>query len=295
MINIFDKLYYILSNDNYILRCFRYLVRVSANLYAKYMMPVNSKLCIVDKDTFIVSLTSFPARISNIWITIATLLNQDYDNMKVILWLSGEEFSSKENLPEKLLALQQKGLDIQIVPDNLKPHKKYFYAMRKYPNNTLITVDDDILYRSDLISSLVKAHEKFPGCVICNRGVIISSSNYSTWKKGVECNVPNSSLLPTGIAGVLYPRFCYDKTNIFDVNAIKETCLSGDDLWLSFMTRSVGTKVVLNKYKTGLITLLSSQKSALCVKNIGQNRNDLQIANLDKWAKSRLGKSFYLK
>lgn len=55
MINIFDKLYDILSNDNFILRCFRYLVRVSANLYAKYMMPVNSKSCIVDNDTVIVS------------------------------------------------------------------------------------------------------------------------------------------------------------------------------------------------------------------------------------------------
>lgn len=295
MINIFDKLYYILSNDNFILRCLRYLVRVSANLYAKYMMPVNSKSCIEDNDTVIVSLTSFPARISNVWITIATLLNQDYDNMKVILWLSGEEFPSKENLPAKLLALQQKGLDIQIVPDNLKPHKKYFYAMRKYPNNTLITVDDDILYRSDLISSLVKAHEKFPGCVICNRGVNIGEDAYVSWKHtdGKQASVPSHRIMPTGIGGVLYAPGCYDNKYIFDIDVIKRTCLNGDDLWLNFMTRSIGTKVVLTGFKTGLVTLLTSQSSALCNNNVGQNKNDAQIAAINEWANRELGISFY--
>ena len=297
MINFFDRLYFILSIDNFILRCLRYLVRVSANLYAKYMMPVNSKSCIEDNDTVIVSLTSFPARISNVWITIATLLNQDYDNMKVILWLSGEEFPSKENLPAKLLALQQKGLDIQIVPDNLKPHKKYFYAMRKYPNNTLITVDDDILYRSDLISSLVKAHEKFPGCVICNRGVNIGEDAYVSWKHtdGKQASVPSHRIMPTGIGGVLYPPGCYDNKHIFNIDVIKRTCLNGDDLWLNFMTRSIGTKVVLTGFKTGLVTLLTSQSSALCNNNVGQNKNDVQIAAINEWAKKTLSFDFYIR
>ena len=297
MINFFDRLYFILSIDNFILRCLRYLVRVSANLYAKYMMPVNSKSCIEDNDTVIVSLTSFPARISNVWITIATLLNQDYDNMKVILWLSGEEFPSKENLPAKLLALQQKGLDIQIVPDNLKPHKKYFYAMRKYPNNTLITVDDDILYRSDLISSLVKAHEKFPGCVICNRGVNIGEDAYVSWKHtdGKQASVPSHRIMPTGIGGVLYPPGCYDNKHIFNIDVIKRTCLNGDDLWLNFMTRSIGTKVVLTGFKTGLVTLLTSQSSALCNNNVGQNKNDVQIAAINEWAKKTLSYDFYIR
>ena len=297
MINFFDRLYFILSIDNFILRCLRYLVRVSANLYAKYMMPVNSKSCIEDNDTVIVSLTSFPARISNVWITIATLLNQDYDNMKVILWLSGEEFPSKENLPAKLLALQQKGLDIQIVPDNLKPHKKYFYAMRKYPNNTLITVDDDILYRSDLISSLVKAHEKFPDCVICNRGINIGEDAYVSWKHtdGKQASVPSHRIMPTGIGGVLYPPGCYDNKHIFNIDVIKRTCLNGDDLWLNFMTRSIGTKVVLTGFKTGLVTLLTSQSSALCNNNVGQNKNDVQIAAINEWAKKTLSYDFYIR
>lgn len=297
MINFFDRLYFILSIDNFILRCLRYLVRVSANLYAKYMMPVNSKSCIEDNDTVIVSLTSFPARISNVWITIATLLNQDYDNMKVILWLSGEEFPSKENLPAKLLALQQKGLDIQIVPDNLKPHKKYFYAMRKYPNNTMITVDDDILYRSDLISSLVKAHKKFPGCVICNRGVNIGEDAYVSWKHtdGKQASVPSHRIMPTGIGGVLYPPGCYDNKHIFNIDVIKRTCLNGDDLWLNFMTRSIGTKVVLTGFKTGLLTLLTSQSSALCNNNVGQNKNDVQIAAINEWAKKTLSFDFYIR
>ena len=167
--------------------------------------------------------------------------------------------------------------------------------MRKYPNNTLITVDDDILYRSDLISSLVKAHEKFPGCVICNRGVNIGEDAYVSWKHtdGKQASVPSHRIMPTGIGGVLYAPGCYDNKYIFDIDVIKRTCLNGDDLWLNFMTRSIGTKVVLTGFKTGLVTLLTSQSSALCNNNVGQNKNDVQIAAINEWANRELGISFY--
>ena len=30
--------------------------------------------------------------------------------------------------------------------DDLKPHKKYFFAFKEYPNDLVITIDDDVLY-----------------------------------------------------------------------------------------------------------------------------------------------------
>lgn len=294
MLKILDSLYFCIPRCNVFWRLVRYGIRVLANLYARYLMQIRQKECVVDSKTVIVSLTSFPARIENVWITIATLLNQNYKNMKVMLWLSRDQFTSLDILPKRLLALQKYGLEINLVDDDLRPHKKYFYAMQKYPDNDIITVDDDILYNPELVSSLVECSKTNPGCVICHRGVKIGKGSYSTWKPALDSKQPSHNIMPTGIGGVLYPRNCYDKARIFDVDAIKKTCLHGDDLWLNLMTRSIGTMVVLSGFHTGLVTILSSQQSALCNVNIGNNRNDQQITALDELCREKYGLDFFV-
>lgn len=296
MLELLDKLYYMMPQTNIVWRSVRYGIRVLINLYARYFMIIHSKRKDVAEDTIIVSLTSFPERIHQLWITIATLLNQEYENLHVILWVSQEQFSSIDTLPRRLLALQYKGLEICFVPNDLRPHKKYFYVMQQFPNNNVVTVDDDIIYHPHLIGALVKAHKQYPDCVICNRGINICRGSYTTWKYADirQAGIPTNEIMPTGIGGVLYPSGCYNKKYIFDVGVIKQTCLNGDDLWLNFVTRSIGTKVVLTGFRTGLVTLLSSQSSALCKSNVEGCRNDKQIAAIDNWAKKTLGIRFYV-
>lgn len=61
----------------------------------------------------IISLTSFPARISTLHITISSLLCQTKKPNMIILQLSEDEFPNKENdLPENLLKLKEFGLTI---------------------------------------------------------------------------------------------------------------------------------------------------------------------------------------
>lgn len=265
-------------------------------MYANTMMRCGSKKMYIDTETVIVSLTSFPARINNLHITIVSLLNQNFDNIHVVLWLSRAQFPKEmECLPRSLVRLTKKGLDIRFVDDDLRPHKKYIYAFKEWPDHCIVTVDDDIIYNPHLVEALVKMHEMYPDCVICNRGINIEKNAYVSWKHtdDTQAGVPSHRIMPTGIGGVLYPPGCYDNKHIFDIDAIKRTCLNGDDLWLNFMTRSIGTKVVLTGFKTGLVTLLTSQSSALCNNNVGQNMNDVQIAAINDWANKELGISFY--
>ena len=58
------------------------------------------------EETYIVSITSFPARINEIWITIETLLRQSFKPDKIILWLGEEQFPDKQ-LPESLTMLKE--------------------------------------------------------------------------------------------------------------------------------------------------------------------------------------------
>lgn len=60
----------------------------------------------------IVSLTSYPARISTVHLTIDTLLSQTRKADKIILWLAPEQFPNKEDdLPAQLLAQTEGGIN----------------------------------------------------------------------------------------------------------------------------------------------------------------------------------------
>ena len=72
----------------------------------------------------IVSLTSFPARIDIVDITIKSLLMQSLKPDEIILWLAKGQFSGEENgLPTKLLKLKKYGLTINWCND-IKSYKK---------------------------------------------------------------------------------------------------------------------------------------------------------------------------
>lgn len=295
MLQYFDKWYSQISTNYLLLRILRYAIRVSANIYVRYALRAKTDKTYISDDTLIVSLTSYPARISKLWMVIKTLLNQKLvDNFKVILWLSENQFpKGLDSLPKSLTNLIEKGLDIRFVSDDLKSHKKYYYAFKEYPNNIVVTVDDDVLYSPILLRTLLDAHDKYSDCVICNRGIKINKEkSYRNWDKVDNFMIPVSSIMPTGIGGVLYPPHCYNN-NIFNIEAIKSTCINGDDLWLNLMCRLNGTKVVHTEEKFGFITVLSSQETALCIENVDHDKNDMQIAGISDWAKNMQKDFFY--
>lgn len=238
----------------------------------------------------IISLTSFPKRINVIWITVNSLLGQTYKPDRIILWLAEEEFENKlDSLPENLLKLQDKGLSIEFCR-NLRSHKKYYEAMRNYPNDIVITVDDDIIYPEGLVEELMKLHEKYPDEIICTRGHKITYKNgevlpYSQWIHNVPLvEVPRIDICPTGVGGVLYPPNSLNK-NLFNEAEIRECCFNADDLWLKTMGVLNGTKVVKSrKYQDHFFQVKGTKESSLYNENVIENKNDIQMkAILDKY------------
>ena len=311
MIALLDKYYFKCSGEKYKksfgvkLSCF--LIRILANVYAKWIMPINVKNKDIDENTVLCSLTSFPARIDSVWMTIATLLNSDYENMRVVLWLSKEQFSDVNCLPFKLRKLEKKGLIIKFLNDDLRPHKKYYGCLTQYPNNTFITFDDDVLYHPSLVGRLMDVHAKHPHSIICNRTMkIVKDTNYRCWGQYRPKNQQRAleesrllNLLPTGCGGVLYPVGCFDDTKVLDVHVIKETALNTDDLWLNFWARYNNVEILHSGYRYGLITLVGSQRHSLTSLNVAKaqnadNRNDMEKDKLSKWAMKKLNVDFFV-
>ena len=86
----------------------------------------------------IVSLTTYPKRFNVVYLTIESLMNQTMKPDKIILWLKKEELSYGK-IPQKILKLKSRGLDIRIVNENLRSYKKLVYAVEEFPTSNIIT------------------------------------------------------------------------------------------------------------------------------------------------------------
>jgi len=233
----------------------------------------------------IVSLTSYPARINVVHITIESILSQAMKPDMVILWLAAEQFEGGEDsLPHELRRLTKYGLTIRWC-DDLKPHKKYYYTMKEYSDDIVITVDDDVIYPKELVKKLYESYQKHPHAVSATRVHRIETDEdgllpYSNWTLNYRTmDEPSMALIATGVGGVLYPPHCLHP-ELFNKEAIMETCLNADDLWLKTMGILNGTPTVLANFEHKIKQIDGTEETALWLDNKLSGGNDRQLSNI---------------
>lgn len=236
------------------------------------------------KRKLIVSLTSIPPRMDKVWITIESLLRQTYKPDRIILWLSEDEFRDVK-LSEKIKEQQSRGLQICYC-DNLRSYKKFYYTAKRFPDDYIVTVDDDVIYAEDMLETLVRTYRKHPGCIVCNRSHYIKRTRsglaaYDQWlkyddrgKKETEASFNNFF---TGCGGDLFPMFRMDR-KVFEKEVFMELAPYADDVWLNFCAWISGIKSINTSGILGhVLTIESSSKKGLSKMNLGYRGNDVQI------------------
>lgn len=237
---------------------------------------------------FIISLTSFPARIRTVYIVVELLFHQKVKADRIVLWLSNEQFQGMQDVPNTLKRQMKRGLEIRFVDDDIKGHKKYYYALKEFPDCNVILVDDDIIYPSFLTETLLEKNREFPTCIICNRGHEIAFENgrigpYDSWVKEAEyLQKPTHRLCPTQCGGTYFPARCLDR-EVLNLQALKECAFFSDDLWLKTMAYRKGTKVAYSEgFPQWLYVVRGSQSESLAKVNVGENQNDIAVQNIIK-------------
>lgn len=233
------------------------------------------------KTQIIVSLTTYSKRIYDVHLTIESLFRQTIMPNKIVLWLAEDEFD-ENNIPIMLKKLQNKGLEIGYCKD-LKSYKKLIPTLEKYPNDIVITVDDDILYQYDLIENLYMEYLKNLETVVCSRAHKYKFKNeiflpYNKWEMEVKNSKDNIFLTSGG--GTLFPPKCFDK-EFFNETKILDLCPLADDVWINAMLLRLNKKITQIKdgrsWSEKIITLTKNQDIALSKVNVGENKNDIQL------------------
>lgn len=281
-----NKLMWIICNV--MTRLVKIMVFVLLSLYKRFKIMPSYRG--EKRNNLYVSLTSFPKRIDHVWMTIDSICRQSVLPEKIILVLTKEEFPKGVlSVPDWLLAYKKYGLEILWAEENLKPHNKYFWTMLKYPYKDVITIDDDFIYRKDMIKRLCKIHDDIPN-VICASNVKkifnkdFKIESYKNWVS-YEGNKPDCShnYLALGYNGVFYPAGILLAT-LSQKEILKQNCLKADDLWLKSQEALLNIPVACPGYYPDTISIEGSQNVALNKYNNSQNPdngNDVQWKNLN--------------
>lgn len=240
----------------------------------------------------IVSLTSYGKRVEKIVpYTILSILKQSVRPEKIILWLNKNEWN-KTNLPKKIKELMKHGLTVEFCED-IRSYTKIIPALGKYPNSTIVTIDDDLYYSSQMLEELYKAHKTNPENIICLNFCYPSFdgnniNSYHHWPEyhnlHENSNLSSMLIFPQGFGGVLYPPHSLYK----DVTC-KEKFLDmapyADDIWLYIMgivnkTQKSYVPNTMTKYLYLDLFRQILTKDRLHDINVGEAKNDRQLSNL---------------
>lgn len=233
----------------------------------------------------IVSFTSYPKRIGDVWLVVETLLRQSMKPDEIILWLAESQFENGlDSLPPRLVALRDRGLAIRFC-DDLRSHKKYFYTMQEHPEDLVILVDDDTFYSRDLVKKLMDLHRKYPEDIVCMTPAIITDVHEmpSKWRSP-RCDervVHSYYAQPFSGQGTLYPPHSLDETVAFCKEKVMELCPHADDLWLKFMSMRKGVLVTaIYKFRSIPVNIYGTAEGSLYYINGEGMQNDVQWQNL---------------
>lgn len=262
--------------------------------------PIENGLNSIDgrSRNLVCSLTSFPARIDEIWISVETIFRQTYKADEIILWLSKDQFAGQA-LPQSILNCQEKGLTIRWVDGDLRSHKKYFYVLQEYKGKDVdvVLLDDDLYYPDRLLENLIGMAHRHPHSICATRVHKMTYNGegqlkpYRQWIHNFnpKQEMCSGDLFFTSGAGTLIPSGIMP-ADTFNDEVFKQICFHADDVWLNMHAQKAGISIYTNNaYNKDEISIGHSQDVKLVNENVLSGGNDKQIQAVMEYLNSNRG------
>ena len=282
--DIYVNAYYKLIGKSKWLKPIRLLIRILSNVHLKIVFKYNRKkfFCSSQNKDVIVSLTSFPARINNLWLGIESLLRQSIKPQKIVIWLSKEQFPSESMIPKSLKNLKNRGVEIRMVEGDIRSHKKYYYIFQEHPNDLILLVDDDIIYPSTLIEELLNARNMYPNEKIVSHkyGFKMRYDNegnltpYNSWGAFYSSYKGENLFFGSGGGTLLRPSDL--SKDVLNLESSLKLCPQADDVWLNSMAK-LGECHYVKVADGPLLSIINKNDKPLSIVNLRQSKNDEQI------------------
>lgn len=229
----------------------------------------------------IVSLTSIPSRLPTLHLVIKSLLVQPCRPKKIVLWLNEK---LRVELPKSLQKLPSDIFEVRFSKIDCS-HLKLIESLKAFPDDVIITCDDDLFYRKNWLQFLFEEHQKNPKDVIGIHTLHINYDKHEEPKTYKQWTYPDgapnvSAIIALGSWGVLYPPNCLSE-KVHDIDLLMQLAPKHDDLWFKAMELLKGTRIrQATKIPKTPIPIIGSQKIALKKENVANNKNDVSWKKL---------------
>ena len=209
---------------------------------------------------------------------------------RIILWL--EEELNTEELPHFLKILTDHGLEIHTCKD-LRSYKKLIPSLLAFPEDIIITIDDDVIYEPDTLERLITTHLKYPNFIIGNRCAKIrrfangKRKSYSKWENPTSDTMPSFDIVPIGIEGVLYPPHSLNQ-KVTDSDIFMKISPTCDDLWFKAMAKLNNTKACLSQIRPEQTRQIVEVPEAIfsslyAINELHSNYNDTSMNSIENY------------
>ena len=196
--------------------------------------------------SLLISLTSVESRLPWLQITLASLMRQSVKPDRILLFLHEDV----RKIPKTVLAFRRRGLQIvRVKGEDTRSYKKVIPALKKFPNASVVTADDDLMYPRNWLKNLYAAYQKEPMYIHCHRAHKIARKKsgqpmqYLDWElTSPNFQGPSPDLFATHGAGALL-RVDFFHKEVFNQEQFLKLAPYADDVWLHAMARMNGTEV----------------------------------------------------
>ena len=252
--------------------------------------------------TIDISLTSISSRMTTLHLTLMSLLDQSYSDIRINLYLSREPYLLDEGVDdvgEEIVALQKiAGERLRITyTRNTGPYRKLIpYLLENWGTSRLVvTVDDDTVYPKDWLQGLLYAYGR-NGCSVAYRGHRIVTEGdgfapYRSWMKSEILENPSPLILPTGKDGILYDT-AFFPLNVLNMTDALRLAPTTDDLWFRWNLVMNGISVYIIKTDYTFSFEESDYQSSLYLNFNRGGSNDVAIKELDRYFRGNHGFNF---
>lgn len=277
---------------------FRQLIREDAEKKKQVelclmQMPANMITGFINDDDIIISLTSYGRRVfDSLPYALYSLLTQTLRPKKIVVYLDCDNWSD-EKLPLILKKIQDIGVEFRYCED-LKSYKKLIPALQDFPNNPIVTVDDDFYYNPRYFEVMTKAYLASDKATVLGQWGCIPEKKggkyvpYSQWK---DCKYATSDS-PISFFGCCccYPPRIFD-SEILKKELFMKMCPTADDIWFWAMEERLKIKkqyIDMKGYGWNtpidrIYDYLITADNCLTTENVVNGRNDAQLHSLLKY------------
>lgn len=197
-------------------------------------------------------MTTVPCRKESLKKSINSIIQQTFHFDKLVVNIDDYMSSDDYNFYFQLKELDER-IEVNICDKKWRSCNKLIPTLKKYPDDVIITIDDDIFYPNFTIEKLINSHLENPDCIVSHNSNAIFLTEDFKFKQIGYFSSPkifykfyNQYLSNC----CLFPPHIFDGSDLFDYNKMM-ACTNGthDELWFWVNSTINGVKsIVLNDF-----------------------------------------------